>query len=571
MSAQISRPLGRRCLASVLVLFLLGLSAGAAQAAASDGPLAHRWFFVSRGLDSDQAVEKACGLVDTAAAHGYTGMVYDPGFTGINEWPADWFPRLAKVKAHCDEKKIEIIPLVMSAGYGGGVHGIDRNLAEGLPVKGERYEVQGGVAKLVPDVAFSAAGGFEAAKGDEVRGLNAQDKPGKATFLDTKEVKVGKGSLRLEPGQNGGKVRLTKSLTKPGRHYLVRFWAKADGLKPSRLEICVYNESFQIQQIEFRLPENGEWAKIEFPVLTADNKETNVYIGTWNAKAGRFWIDGLEIAEPGLVNVLRRPGTPLVIAREGGEVFQEGKDYEKVVDPGLKPNQGYHTPPAIRIIAGGKIKDGDRLSVSYFAPPLLRKGQVVLCMSEPAVYDIWHKAVRKVEETVHPRTWFLDMDEVRGGGTCQACLDRKRPDGSHLAPGEILGDCITRQAAMIREGSPKAEVAIWSDMLDPNHNAVPQFFNVPGGYVGSWKFMPKDLIIACWNLDTAEKSLAHFSGLGFRTLAAAYYDADDLDGTKKWLEWLAKTPKATGIMYTTWEEKFKLLPDFGDLVAKSAP
>jgi hypothetical protein len=36
-----------------------------------------------------------------------------------------------------------------------------------------------------------------------------------------------------------------------------------------------------------------------------------------------------------------------------------------------------------------------------------------------------------------------------------------------------------------------------------------------------------------------------------------------------WLEELAKTPNAQGIMYTTWRNKYALLPDFGKLV--SAP
>jgi len=36
--------------------------------------------------------------------------------------------------------------------------------------------------------------------------------------------------------------------------------------------------------------------------------------------------------------------------------------------------------------------------------------------------------------------------------------------------GEILGDCITRGVGIIREVNLRAEVLIWSDMLDPNHN-----------------------------------------------------------------------------------------------------
>jgi hypothetical protein len=62
--------------------------------------------------------------------------------------------------------------------------------------------------------------------------------------------------------------------------------------------------------------------------------------------------------------------------------------------------------------------------------------------------------------------------------------------------------------------------------------------------------------------------LLHFSKLGFKTLGAAYYDADDLTNPKGWLESLDRTPGAIGIMYTTWNNKYQLLPGFGDLVKK---
>ncbi|MCX6634467.1 MAG: hypothetical protein NT090_05175 [Acidobacteria bacterium] len=61
---------------------------------------------------------------------------------------------------------------------------------------------------------------------------------------------------------------------------------------------------------------------------------------------------------------------------------------------------------------------------------------------------------------------------------------------------------------------------------------------------------------------------ARFSGLGFRTFAGAYYDGDTLDNPRGWLEALDQTPNAAGIMYTTWQSKYALLADFGDLVSK---
>jgi len=70
-----------------------------------------------------------------------------------------------------------------------------------------------------------------------------------------------------------------------------------------------------------------------------------------------------------------------------------------------------------------------------------------------------------------------------------------------------------------------------------------------------------------WYYEKRRESLDHFSGLGYRTIAGAYYDADDLENPKGWLAALDQTPLASGIMYTTWLDKYELLGAFGDLVS----
>jgi hypothetical protein len=50
-------------------------------------------------------------------------------------------------------------------------------------------------------------------------------------------------------------------------------------------------------------------------------------------------------------------------------------------------------------------------------------------------------------------------------------------------------------------------------------------------------------------------------------MAGSYYDADNLDNPKSWLKALDETPGASGILYTTWLNKYDLLGDFGDLVS----
>jgi hypothetical protein len=177
-------------------------------------------------------------------------------------------------------------------------------------------------------------------------------------------------------------------------------------------------------------------------------------------------------------------------------------------------------------------------------------------MAEPALYDFFEHEAKLLAERLRPRRVMLNMDEVRLGGTCQAC------QGRHM--GELLGECITKQAQALRRHIPNVEIYIWSDMLDPNHNAHGDYYLVEGDYTNSWRSVPKDLIIAVWGGQPREKSLRFFAEQGFPTLVGCYYDADDLNEVKAWLALGRQTPNLRGFMYTPWEKKYALLPAFGD-------
>ena len=189
---------------------------------------------------------------------------------------------------------------------------------------------------------------------------------------------------------------------------------------------------------------------------------------------------------------------------------------------------------------------------------IIHDGQVTVCMGEPALYEIFDHEARLLAERLHPRRVLLNMDEIRMGGTCRACR------GQNM--GELLGRCITRQVESIRKYSPQAQVYIWSDMLDPNHNAHGNYYLVDGDFTGSWLHVPKDLVMAVWGGTPREKSLRFFADQGFATLVACYYDADDLKDVKGWLGLARQTPGVRGFMYTPWQRKYSLLPAFGDLL-----
>jgi len=530
----------------------------------------NRWVYVSRALQRDSDVEEIRSIARTAAAHGLNGILLAAGFDRIDLQNEAYFRRLAEVREIAAGLSLEIIPLFYSAGYASGILSHNRNLAEGLPVRDALFIVDGDEARLVPDppVAF-ANGGFEDYAGNSAPGYRFHDGPGITTFIDREVVHTGTASMRFEnftANPNGHGRVMQEIPVRPYRCYRVTAWVKAEQLQPaSGFRIQVLSpEGRALAPWNPRLPSTTDWRKLEFGFNSGRYSTVRIYAGIWGGKAGKFWLDDLSIEEVGFVNVLRRDGTPIRVVAEGsGTLYEEGRDFAAISDPQLNYRFDHDAPP-IRLLPGTRIRDGERLRVSYYHGMSINDGQVTACMSEPEVLDILRNVARIIHQVLAPRKWMLSMDEVRAGGTCEACKRSQR------TMGQILGNFITQGFLMIRDLNPEAEVWTWSDMLDPNHNAHGDYYLVDGAFTGSWENIPSDLGIVCWYYPKRNESLAFFSGLGFRTLAGAYYDGDTLENPLGWLEALAKTPRATGIMYTTWQNKYDLLADFGDLVSRRA-
>jgi hypothetical protein len=360
-----------------------------------------------------------------------------------------------------------------------------------------------------------------------------------------------------------GHARLMQEVeVRPQRCYRLRCWVRTEGLEPQgafRIQVLT-GDGRNLAPYDPRVASTTGWRQVVMGFNSLEYSKVNLYAGAWGGRAGRFWLDDLAIDEVGLLNVLRRPGTPVTVRSAAtGTVYEEGRDFAPIQDERLNFRFD-HEPPQIKLLPGSRMQEGERLLVSYYHGLAVNSGQVTICMSEPEVYRIWEKEAELMHRYLAPTKYLLSMDEIRAGGSCQACKQR------HLSMAEILGDCITKQAAILRRADPKTEVFIWSDMLDPSHNAHGNYYLVEGDYTGSWQHVPKDLTIVCWYYQKRVESLGFFSSHGFRTLAGAYYDGDTLDNPRGWLDVLDRTPGAVGIMYTTWRDKYDLLAPFGDLV-----
>jgi len=146
---------------------------------------------------------------------------------------------------------------------------------------------------------------------------------------------------------------------------------------------------------------------------------------------------------------------------------------------------------------------------------------------------------------------------------CRACQSRK------LTPGQLLAENARRCVSILKELNPDARVVVWSDMFDPNHNAVADYYLVNGTLKGSWEGLPRDVIIANWNSGRARESLSWFASRGHRQVIAGYYDDDDPTGLRRWEDAAHGVEGILGFMYTTWSARYGALDRYGEELRKA--
>lgn len=527
------------------------------------------WVF-GWNLDHDADVPAVEQVLDAAHAHRLNGAVCSFGFDTLCKKQPEYFRRLDEVKKHCENNGLELIPTGYSIGYGGGILTHNPNLAEGIPVEDAPFLVANGIAQLVDNVhpVNFKNGGFEDVVEGKFTGYDFYDQPGVVGFVDKEIMHGGSSSLRLEnfTANPDGHGRVMQTVTVvPHRCYRVTTWVKTENLQPTTsFHMMVLADGRDVSPRQFNLPATGDWRKISFLFNSLDFEKVSLYAGVWGGKTGKLWLDDFSVEETGPVNVLRRPGTPVTVRSADGTVtYVEGKDYAPLRDPELTPWRDDKPALPLLLTPDSRIQNGQQLRVSWYHSMVIYDSQVTVCMAEPELYQILDEEAKLLAEKVQPRSVLLNMDEIRMGGTCRACAGKDM--------GQLLGECITKQVEILRAHMPSVEVYIWSDMLDPNHNAHGNYFLVKGDFTNSWQHVPRNLIMAVWGGEPQPKSLQFFSDLGFRSLVACYYDANDLSQVRNWINVAAPMRKVRGVMYTPWLKKYALLGEFGDLLHNISP
>jgi hypothetical protein len=565
---------------SLTLLAFAGSASNAADLSDSRSPYRERWVYCGFNLQVDRSVDQLTALFERAHRSGYTGVVLtDYKLQVLYRVPDFYFRNVERVKTAAARAQLELIPAVFSIGYSNGLLARDPNLAEGLPVVDQPFVVEYGVATLEarPSVQIKN-GGLELTRANQFPGFTLQDDPGILTFVDQSVRHHGRTACRLEPGsiKPGGtspNVRLAQTVKlRPHTAYRLSCWVKTQSLAPTAsfhlLALSTGANSRPLTFHEGGLEPTQEWKRLDVVFNSLDEQEANLYAGFWGEGKGTIWLDDLAIEELDLVNVLRRNGCPLRIqSADGRTTYEEGRDFEPVVDDrlGRVPWEGEyefdHPGAKIRLTQRSRIKNGDRLRVSWYHPVITHGSQVMCCLSEPKLEELLLDQARRVNDLFHPKTFFMSHDEIRVANWCVACQSR------NLSPGQLLAENTRQCTRLLQSVNPKARIIVWSDMFDPNHNAVDNYYLVNGSLKGSWEGLGRDVWIANWNSGKASQSLRFFADRGHSQVIAGFYDVDDLSNFQQWDAAASGVKGIAGFMYTTWQSKYGLLETYGKAMA----
>jgi len=529
-----------------------------------------RLVYMSHNLLVPENVKEVQGLMRRAKAAGYNGVVLaDYKLQILDRMGPEYRRNVAEVQRTARELGIQIIPAVCPIGYSEGLLSHDPNLAEGLPVRNALLVVRGGEARVAADPPVGLRdGGFEQSQGDRFSRWDWQDFPGAATFADRDVYHGGRQSLRMEgvgradPQYGHGRIVQTVAVS-PFRQYHLSVWVKTEGFDASENVRClVLGDKDQALSYEsWHVKQTQDWTEHHTVFNSLGSRLVRVYLGVWEGKGGKLWFDDAKLEEVAFLNLLRRAGCPLVVKGEDGTPYQEGKDFLALRDPrmGRVPWPGsydvYHEPPVLRLAPGSRIRDGQRLRASYYHAITIYDGQVTCCLTEPKVYTLLQDQVKRVNDLLHPTAFMMSHDEIRVANWCNACRMRG------ISPGQMLADNVSRCVQMIRKVNPKADILVWSDMFDPNHNAHDNYYLVNGSWAGSWLGLPREVIVVNWYFEKRKQSLPWFAKRGHRQVLAGYYDGPP-EQIRTWLNDAKGLPGIIGVMYTTWQQRYDDLEAF---------
>ena len=530
------------------------------------------WFYATVNFQQNSETDGLIKLLNRAKKCGYNGAVInDYKFGNLTDRSQQYFENLKRAKQAADKVGIELIPCVMPVGYSSSVLQHNPNLAAGLPVRQTPMIVRDGVATTPGDNLLSGGqldrgNSDQSEKSKPPQGWSYIDGWGKSTQYDKSIKHSGDASLKMTDFRKGhakGNCRLMQTVSvRPYRQYQLVVWAKTDNARGGEIQAAVSHADRTLNYASLGVQRNQGWTRHAIVFNSLDAEQVNIALGIWGGESGTLWMDSVELREVAGVNLLRRKGCPAVVREsDSGRILNEGRDYQLWQDPklGMVPSAGKysddHDGPPLRLTKESGIADGTRLDVSFYHTVLVHDHQVCGSLVHDELFKIMQQQVQTIQKYWQPTTFFLQHDEIRLSGH-----DELVQPGQTC--GELLAANFSRCESIIHKLAPSAEVIAWSDMFDPHHNAVDNYYLSKSTLKQSWKGLSPKVTVANWNHHKSNKSLEWFAGRKHKQLIAGYYDKPVKENAVHWRQASENVDGVSGWIYATWTKNYDDLEAF---------
>ncbi len=152
-------------------------------------------------------------------------------------------------------------------------------------------------------------------------------------------------------------------------------------------------------------------------------------------------------------------------------------------------------------------------------------------------------------EYLNAAIFNLEMDEIRVFAWDKRCLD------SGKSRSQIFADDIQYYYRTIRAKQQEAKIMMWSDMVDPHHNAALYETDRVVEILADRGM--NDLLMVPWDYTIAEKSLEFFAGKGFSVVASSQSRIKGNSVAPVWAYHLRKAYRESdalyGLLHAPWE------------------
>lgn len=476
---------------------------------------------------------------------------------------------------------VEIIPMQFPIGHSesiiwdnsfSGNDAIKPNLLEPIPVRDCLFEVNtGGTKATVIDDPIVA---FENSTFDDPSAFWSGD--GNVTHIADDGYETPDGCVQIiYPPVNGGPSRITQYRVpvKPWQCYYITFGLKFmeyDGSSDScPLALEVLDETGnQINILYKDLKDMDDWEQYadggfhKCSVLVFNSTITTPYsspdpsgyayftfkIGMQSGEASyRFRIDDVKI---------RNAGFNLYCNRDDGSTPVSVKGFLGIpsfLTPPpepieISPHKVEYDPAKLSVDLDPQVSffsDGDVINISYYTALWSFNHQLPCCLTSDDLWDIsdsglFYKNLHVLSDYDIDNINFdfkrlaVGIDELRIANLCALCERTAGP------PGMLLGDrldLINQMACSMNNVNDEnwEELLVWSDMFDPYHNAVDNYWMVNGSLKYSWMHLFLCPYSEClpWTVlnwhhtddGTRLESLIHFNEMpNVRQVLCGYYD-----------------------------------------------